>query len=62
MHNPNYNWCYRTEPDPGLNGRSIDWPRGKVLGGSNSLNGLHYFRGQKEHYNRWLQKENPGWG
>jgi choline dehydrogenase-like flavoprotein len=45
-HNPNYDWCYRTEPDPGLSGRTLDWPRGKVLGGSNSLNGLLYVRGQ----------------
>ena len=39
MGNPNTDWCYRTEPDPGLNGRSINWPRGKVLGGSSSING-----------------------
>ncbi|MEO0370884.1 MAG: choline dehydrogenase [Pseudomonadota bacterium] len=62
MHNPNLDWCYRTEPDPGLNGRSIDWPRGKVLGGSSSLNGLLYVRGQAEDYDRWRQMGNPGWG
>ncbi|NOC92528.1 GMC family oxidoreductase [Ruegeria sp. HKCCD6604] len=62
MHNPSVDWCYRTEPDPGLNGRSIDWPRGKVLGGSSSLNGLLYVRGQKEDYDRWRQMGNVGWG
>ncbi|WP_171236248.1 GMC family oxidoreductase [Ruegeria sp. HKCCA6837] len=62
MHNPTVDWCYRTEPDPGLNGRSIDWPRGKVLGGSSSLNGLLYVRGQKEDYDRWRQMGNEGWG
>jgi choline dehydrogenase len=62
MHNPAVDWCYRTEPDPGLNGRQLDWPRGKVLGGSSSLNGLLYVRGQKEDYERWRQMGNPGWG
>ncbi|WP_420333378.1 GMC family oxidoreductase [Roseibium sp.] len=61
MHNPAVDWCYKTEPDPGLNGRSIDWPRGKVLGGSSSLNGLLYVRGQKEDYDRWRQMGNEGW-
>jgi len=61
MHNPKLDWCYKTEPDPGLNGRSIDWPRGKVLGGSSSLNGLLYVRGQKEDYDRWRQMGNTGW-
>ncbi len=62
MHNPSVDWCYRTEPDPGLNGRRLDWPRGKVLGGSSSLNGLLYVRGQPEDYDRWQQMGNPGWG
>ncbi|MEM6622499.1 MAG: GMC family oxidoreductase N-terminal domain-containing protein [Pseudomonadota bacterium] len=62
MHDPRVDWCYRTEPDPGLNGRSIDWPRGKVLGGSSSLNGLLYVRGQPEDYDRWRQMGNVGWG
>ncbi|MGX0878605.1 choline dehydrogenase [Roseovarius sp. MBR-154] len=61
MHNPNVDWCYRTEPDPGLNGRALDWPRGKVLGGSSSLNGLLYVRGQPQDYDRWAQMGNPGW-
>ncbi len=62
MHNPSVDWCYRTEPDPGLNGRQLDWPRGKVLGGSSSLNGLLYVRGQPEDYDRWRQMGNEGWG
>ncbi|MEQ8365561.1 MAG: GMC family oxidoreductase N-terminal domain-containing protein, partial [Roseicyclus sp.] len=62
MHNPSVDWCYRTEPDPGLNGRRLDWPRGKVLGGSSSLNGLLYVRGQPQDYDRWQQMGNAGWG
>ena len=62
MRNPSVDWCYETEPDPGLNGRSIHWPRGKVLGGSSSLNGLLYVRGQQEDYDRWRQMGNTGWG
>nr|WP_116134022.1 choline dehydrogenase [Tropicimonas sp. IMCC34043] len=62
IHNPNVDWCYQTEPDPGLNGRSIEWPRGKVLGGSSSLNGLLYVRGQPQDYDRWRQMGNTGWG
>ncbi len=62
MHNPSVDWCFKTEPDPGLNGRSIDWPRGKVLGGSSSLNGLLYVRGQQQDYDHWRQLGNTGWG
>jgi len=62
IHNPSLDWCYKTEPDPGLNGRSIEWPRGKVLGGSSSLNGLLYVRGQAQDYDRWRQMGNAGWG
>ncbi|CTQ49113.1 GMC family oxidoreductase [Jannaschia donghaensis] len=62
MNNPSVDWCYHTEPDPGLNGRSISWPRGKVLGGSSSLNGLLYVRGQAQDYDRWRQMGNRGWG
>lgn len=61
IHNPNVDWCYKTEPDPGLNGRQIEWPRGKVLGGSSSLNGLLYVRGQPQDYDRWRQMGNEGW-
>jgi len=62
IHNPSVDWCYKTEPDPGLNGRSIEWPRGRVLGGSSSLNGLLYVRGQAQDYDRWQQMGNKGWG
>ncbi|MEM7067886.1 MAG: choline dehydrogenase [Pseudomonadota bacterium] len=62
MGNPKTDWCYHTEPDPGLNGRSIAWPRGKVLGGSSSINGLLYVRGQAEDYDGWRQLGNEGWG
>ncbi|MDC0948958.1 choline dehydrogenase [Gammaproteobacteria bacterium] len=62
MHNPSVDWCYRTESDPGLAGRALDWPRGKVLGGSSSLNGLLYVRGQPEDYDHWQALGNPGWG
>ncbi len=62
MHNPAVDWCYRTAPDPGLNGRSIEWPRGKVLGGSSALNGLLYIRGQPQDYDHWRQLGNRGWG
>ena len=62
IHNPKVDWCYKTEPDPGLNGRSLEWPRGKVLGGSSSLNGLLYVRGQAQDYDRWAQMGSKGWG
>ena len=61
MHNPKYDWCYVTEPDPGIDGRQLQWPRGKVLGGSSSLNGLLYVRGQREDYDRWARLGNTGW-
>jgi len=62
MNNPSVDWMYMTEPDPGLNGRRLPWPRGKVLGGSSSLNGLLYVRGQGEDYDGWRQSGNTGWG
>ncbi len=55
------NWCYETEPDPGAGGRRIFWPRGKVLGGSSSINGMVYIRGQHEDFDLWRQLGNPGW-
>jgi choline dehydrogenase len=60
--NKNVNWMYQTEPEPGLDGRTIFQPRGKVLGGSSSINGLLYVRGQHEDYDRWRQQGNSGWG
>ncbi|WP_298255679.1 choline dehydrogenase [Bradyrhizobium sp.] len=56
------NWMYQTEPEPGLNGRNVFQPRGKVLGGSSSINGLLYVRGQHQDYDRWRQRGNLGWG
>ena len=61
MLNPKTDWCYETEPDPGLNGRSIPWPRGKVLGGSSSINCLVYIRGQSHDYDQWRQLGNTDW-
>ncbi len=61
MHNPGFDWCYLTEPDPGIAGRRLQWPRGKVLGGSSALNGLLYVRGQPEDYDRWAELGNEGW-
>ncbi|HLJ00675.1 MAG TPA: choline dehydrogenase [Bradyrhizobium sp.] len=55
------NWMYQTEPELGLDGRSVFQPRGKVLGGSSSINGLLYIRGQHEDYDRWRQRGNIGW-
>ena len=61
MGNKRTDWCYETEPDPGLNGRSLKWPRGKVLGGCSSINGLLYVRGQAADYDHWRQLGNAGW-
>ncbi len=62
MGNPATDWCYHTEADPGLNGRTIAWPRGRVLGGSSSINGLLYVRGQPQDFDHWRQLGNVGWG
>ena len=61
MHNPKTDWCYVTEPDAGIANRQLQWPRGKVLGGSSSINGLLYVRGQREDYDRWVELGNEGW-
>src|ERR1700749_4606325 len=53
---------YQPEPEPGLDGRTIFQPRGKVLGGSSSINGLLYVRGQHEDYDRWTQRGDTAWG
>jgi choline dehydrogenase len=60
--NPRTDWCYRTEPEPGLNGRSILYARGKVLGGCSSINAMVYMRGQARDYDEWKSLGNPGWG
>jgi choline dehydrogenase len=56
------NWCYDAEPDPGLAGNKDFWPRGKVLGGSSSINAMVWIRGQQEDYEDWQRAGNPGWG
>ncbi len=59
--NPRTDWLYATEPDPGLNGRSLRYPRGKVLGGCSSINGMIYMRGQARDYDHWGALGNEGW-
>jgi choline dehydrogenase len=60
--NPNVNWGYETEPEPHLNGRRLSWPRGKVLGGSGSINGLVFLRGAPSDYDGWEALGAKGWG
>ena len=61
MGNAKFDWCYKTQADPGIANRSIPWPRGKVLGGSSSINGLLYVRGQQEDFDHWHELGNIGW-
>jgi len=56
------NWKYLTEPEPGINNRRSYWPRGKVVGGSSSINAMVYIRGQQQDYDDWRDLGNPGWG
>ena len=60
FYDPAVNWCYQTEPDPGLAGQSDFWPRGKLLGGSSSINAMVYIRGHRADYDEW--GVNAGWG
>ena len=60
--NPRTDWMMKTAPEPGLNGRSLVYPRGKVLGGCSSVNGMIYMRGQAADYDHWRQMGNTGWG
>jgi choline dehydrogenase len=60
--NPRTDWRFKTEPEPGLNGRALDYPRGRVLGGCSSINGMIYMRGQARDYDGWRQAGNVGWG
>jgi choline dehydrogenase len=62
VNNPGLNWNYSTEPQANLNGRRLWWPRGRVLGGSSSLNAMCYIRGQREDYDGWVAEGAPGWG
>ena len=58
---PAVNWCFSSEPDEGSGGRRIEVPRGKMLGGSSSINGMVYIRGQAQDYDHWAQLGNRGW-
>lgn len=62
INNPRTDWCFKTEAEPGLNGRAIGYPRGKVLGGCSSINGMIYMRGQARDYDQWRQMGCEGWG
>ena len=61
IDNPNVNWLYSSEPDEGTGFRSIEIPRGKILGGSSSINGMVFVRGQSQDYDHWAQLGNKGW-
>jgi choline dehydrogenase len=62
MNNPRTDWLFKTEAEDGLNGRALDYPRGRVLGGCSSINGMIYMRGQSRDYDQWRQLGNTGWG
>ncbi|WGH79230.1 GMC family oxidoreductase [Jannaschia ovalis] len=62
MGNPRTDWCLRTEPIPGLAGRALNYPRGRVLGGCSSINGMIYMRGQAADWDGWAQMGHRGWG
>jgi len=62
QNNPRTDWCFKTEPEAGLNGRALAYPRGRVLGGCSSINGMIYMRGQARDYDLWRQQGNAGWG
>src|SRR5271156_2703094 len=61
IYHPTITWQFETEPLAALGGRRMAWPRGKVLGGSSSINGLIYIRGQKQDFDQWRQLGNQGW-
>ncbi|MEB2847418.1 choline dehydrogenase [Rhizobiales bacterium RZME27] len=62
INNPRTDWCFSTEKEEGLNGRSLSYPRGKLLGGCSSINGMIYMRGQARDYDLWRQAGCDGWG
>jgi choline dehydrogenase len=61
QNNPRTDWCFKTEAEAGLNGRALNYPRGRVLGGCSSINGMIYMRGQARDYDLWRQQGNVGW-
>ena len=61
INNPRTDWCFRTEPEPGLNGRALNYARGRVLGGCSSINAMIYMRGQQSDYDHWASLGNRGW-
>ena len=61
FNDPRFNWMYQAQPDPALDNRSAHWPRGKVLGGSSSINAMLYVRGQPADFDDWRAAGNPGW-
>jgi choline dehydrogenase len=61
INNPRTDWCYKTELEQGLGGRSIGYARGKVLGGCSSINAMVYMRGQSRDFDKWAEAGNPGW-
>jgi choline dehydrogenase len=62
QNNPKTDWCFKTEAEDGLNGRALNYPRGRVLGGCSAINGMIYMRGQARDYDHWRQLGNVGWG
>jgi len=62
MGNPRTDWCFKTEPEAGLNNRALNYPRGRTLGGCTAINGMIYMRGQAADYDGWRQMGNAGWG
>jgi choline dehydrogenase len=60
--NPRSDWMFKTEPEPGLNGRALNYPRGKAIGGSSAINAMIYMRGQAADYDHWRQLGLSGWG
>jgi choline dehydrogenase len=61
MHSKIYNWQFETEPEAEFGNRKVYWPRGKALGGTSTINGMIYVRGNRHDYDRWAQMGNPGW-
>lgn len=62
LHDKKHNWCYTTEAEPHMQNRRINWPKGKVLGGSSAINGMIYIRGHEEDYQQWQAMGCEGWG